>query len=187
MEIRILADENKLHPKLKEVIDEFNKILETKRSPEYIRMMAQNKRKLTNINKDAARNPWEWSFGLDYFVQFLRFMRDYYKMGENVWSIEDKEWKKGIKNTRLENIEKTLAYYDKWQNLEDEYIKIEKYGEIKTHDNGDGTATIDDLGCRCIYKYGSAKRTYKKLAKAQKKYKHLFFKMIEEHLEEWWD
>lgn len=188
MEIRIPVDKDKLNPKVKEAMEKVEEMTAPKeRSPEYVRMMAQNRRKLTNINKDAARSPWEWSWGLDYLVQFLRFMRDYYKLGENVWGVEDKEWKKGVKYTRLETLEKTLAYYDKWQNLQDEYVKLEEVGKPKFEKNNDGTVTLVDTGYRCTYKYKTAKRTYKKLAKAEKKYKKLFFKMICEHIEEWWD
>ena len=118
-------------------------------------------------------------------------MQEYYKLGINVWAMERRdEDPKRYKNvpTRYESISKALEYYDKWQNLEEEYITVVDHHETyKTHENGDGTVTIDDLGFHCEYKYGSAKRTYKKLHKDQEKYKKLFFKTIMEHLEEWWD
>lgn len=164
---------NEIQEMQKELETIRSKAAEDQKSPDYIRMMGRNKRLLTNINKNAARSPWEWSWGLDYFVQFLKFMRDYYKLGKNVHAVEDKEWKKGVKYTRLEGIELALHYYDMWQNIEKDYVKIAKDEK--------------DPGFHCVYKYGSAKKTYKKLAKVQKKYKHLFFKTVEEHIEEWWD
>lgn len=181
MEIRIPVDKDKLNPAVKEAMEKVQEMTAPKeRSPEYIRMMGRNRRKLTNINRQAARSPWEWSWGLDYLVQFLRFMRDYYKLGENVWGAPEND-------TRLETLEQTLAYYDKWQNLDEEYIKGEKIGEMQFEKNDDGTATLVDTGYRFTYKYGSAKRTYKKLAKAEKKYKKLFFKMLYKYMESWWD
>ena len=75
-----------------------------------------------------------------------------------------------------------------WQNLDDEYITVIHHPETyKSHENEDGTITVDDLGFHCVYKYGSAKRTYKKLYKMKRKYKRLFFKTIAENIEKWWD
>ena len=182
--------------KVKEAQDALDALIEknTKEATEnkdYQAMMAKYKKSLTNINKDACHSPWEWSWGLDYLVEFLRFMKDYYTLGVNVWAMERKdEDPKRYKNapTRLETLTKTLEYYDKWQGLEEEYIKVIDHHETyKEHDNGDGTVTIDDLGYHCEYKYGSMKKTYKKLVKAQEKYKKLFFMSLAEHMEEWWD
>lgn len=83
---------------------------------------------------------------------------------------------------------KTLEYYDKWQGLEDEYIKVIYHPETyESKDNGDGTVTILDMGCHCEYKYGSMKRTYRKLAKEQEKYKKLFFDSLRKYHALWWD
>ena len=164
---------------------------EAAENKDYQAMLAKYKKSLTKINKDASASPWEWSWGLNYLVEFLRFMRDYYALGVNVWSMERKdEDPKRYKDvpTRLETLTKTLEYYDKWQGLEDEYIKVVDHPETyKEHSNGDGTVTIDDFGCHCEYLYGSMKKTYKKLAKEQEKYKKLFFMSLAEHIEEWWD
>jgi len=167
------------------------KSTEAKQNPEYLALMSKYKKSLTKINKSAYSGPWEWSWGLDYFVEFLRFMQEYYKLGINVWAMERRdEDPKKYKNypTRYESISKALEYYDKWQNLEEEYIAVIDHPETyKSHDNGNGTVTIDDLGFHCEYKYGSAKRTYKKLHKDQEKYKKLFFKTVMRFMEEWWD
>lgn len=201
MEIKIAKKE--ATGKVKEAQDALEAAIEknTKEAAEnkdYQAMLAKYKKSLTKINKDASGSPWEWSWGLDYLVEFLRFMKDYYTLGVNVWAMERKnEDPKRYKNvpTRLETLTKTLEYYDKWQGLEDEYIKVIDHPETyKEHDNGDGTVTIDDLGCHCEYKFGpknntrkAMKITYKKLAKAQEKYKKLFFMSLAEHMEEWWD
>lgn len=147
-------------------------------SPEFIQMMRKNRWLLGQIHKNSKNNPYDFYYGLEYLVQFMRFMRDYYKLGENVHSQS---------LFRLETLEKTLNYYDKWQGLEDEYIQVVKTGEFKSHDNGDGTFTIDNIGYKCIYKYGSMKRTYRKLKQKQRKYKKLFFKMLYKNIESWWD
>jgi len=164
-------------------------------SRKYYGMMRENRRALGEIHKHAKKSPWEWSWGLDYLVQFIRFMRDYYALGENVWGVEDNTWKKGVKYTRLETLNMALDYYEKWQNANDEFIKVVEHPETyKAHSNGDGTVTIDDHGFHCEYKYGpknnrrkAMKITYKKLYKYETKYKKLFFKTVCEYMESWWD
>jgi len=201
MELRFAKKE--AEGKVKEVQNVLDDLIEkhkkeTAENEDYQAMMTEYKKSLGKINKDGCSSPWEWSYGLDYLVEFLRFMKDYYTLGVNVWAMERKdEDPKKYKNapTRLQTLTKTLEYYDKWQNLEDEYITVVEHPEtFKEHDNGDGTVTIDDFGFHCEYKYGpknnrrkAMKITYKKLYKAQQKYKKLFFMSLFEHIEEWWD
>ena len=201
MEIRVAKKE--AEGKVKEAQDALDELIEkhskeVAENKEYQAMMAKYKKSLGQIHKDGCGCPSEWSYGLDYLVEFLRFMKDYYALGVNVWAMERKdEDPKRYKNvpTRLETLTKTLEYYDKWQGLEDEYVKVVDHHETyKEHDNGDGTVTIDDLGFHCEYKYGpknnhrkAMKITYKKLHKEQEKYKKLFFLSLAEHIEEWWD
>ena len=189
MEIRYVKDWDKVSDKVKEAQAKLDELLAPKEhSEEYNAMMAEYRRNLNKINRDANHSPWESGWCLDYLVEFLRFMQAYYKLGENVHSKEDCEWKKGVKYTRYESITKTLEYYDAWQNLEDDYIKVVYHPETyKSHENDDGTVTVDDLGYHCEYKYGSMKRTYRKFNKAYKKYRARFFKYLGEHIEEWWD
>ena len=189
MEIKYVKDDAQLSGKIKEVQEKLDELLAPKEySDKYTAMMNKYRKSLNKLNKEGNHCPWEWSFGLDYLVEFLRFMRDYYALGENVWAQEDCEWVKGVKYTRLQTLTKTLEYYDKWQNVENEYIQVvyhpETYAE---HDNEDGTTTVDDLGFHCVYKYGTAKRTRKKIRKVQDKYKKLFFKNLYKYIETWWD
>ena len=184
--------------KVKEVCDRLDELIEEKRteaaeSKEYQAMMAKYKKSLGKIYRDGCGCPSEWSYGLDYLVEFLRFMRDYYALGINVWAMERKdEDPKKYKNcpTRVESLTKTIEYYDKWQSIDtdDEYVKVIHHPETyKSHENGDGTVTVDNLGYHCEYKYGSAKKTYKKMHQEEQKYKRLFFESLCEHLEDWWD
>lgn len=188
---------------IEEVQDKLDEIIEKNRKEaeenlDYQVMMAKYKKSLTKINKDASVCPWEWSYGLDYFVEFLRFMQEYYKLGVNVWAMERKdEDPKRYKNvpTRYESLTQALAYYDKWQGLEDEYITVVHHPETyKSHDNDNGTVTVDDFGFHCEYKFGpknntrkAMKITYKKLHKEQEKYKKLFVNYVAKHMHEWWD
>ena len=196
MEIRAIKDETKVSEDIKEAMDKLDELSHKEWSKEYYDMLKKNAEKLDEIHENARKSPWEWSWGNDYFVQFLRFMRDYYKLGENVWAMEQKdEDPRRYKRvpTRLQTLEKALYYYDKWQSLEGEYIKVVEHPDTyREHDNGDGTVTIQNMGFHCEYKYGprNNKRkamiiTYKKLNKEQKKYKKKFYKMVFKYLESW--
>lgn len=146
-----------------------NKNKHTQCSPEYIEMMRKNRRALGKIHKEAKNCPSDYSFGLEYLVQFLRFMRDYYKLNEKVIAIEDKEWKEGVKYTRLESLEITLYYYDKWQTVIHEYI------------------SLDEESQSLVYKLNSKEETIKKVDQLTKHYKEMFFKCLNNYIEEWWD
>ena len=186
MEIRVPVDENKLSPEVKEAMAKLEEAKNKKYSKEYYAMMDKNSNAVHEIAETTT--PWDWSYGLDFLIAHLRWMRDYYKLGENVHSQEDKEWKKGVKHTRLEAIELTLKYYDMWQTVEDRYIQIVEHPETYHETpNDDGTVTVDDLGFHCVYKCGTMKRTYKKMAKEEKKWQKKFYKMLMNHLQEWWD
>lgn len=198
MEIRAIKNEEKLNKEIKEVLTAIENKKNEKYSQDYYDMLKEGAEKLDKIHKSARKSPWEWSWGLDYLVAFIRFMRDYYKVGENVWAMEQKdEDPKRYKNvpTRLQTLEKTLYYYDKWQNLESEYIRVVDHPKTyRAHDNGDGTVTIQDMGFHCEYKYGPRNNrrkammiTYKKLNKDQAKYKKKFYKMLMKYMESWWD
>ena len=181
MELRYIKDEEQIKDEqVANALSKVKEITEPKEySPAYKEMMAKHQQEWKDIADNAG--PWEWSYGLDALIEHIRWMYEYYELGENVWGAPEKD-------TRLQTLAEAIYYYDKWQNLEDEYVTIIHHPETyREHDNGDGTVTIDDLGFHCEYKYGSMKRTYKKLYKAQNKYKKLFFKTVYENMESWWD
>ena len=168
-------------------------------SEEYYNMMNSHREALNRINKKASKRPWEYSYALDYLIEFIKFMRDYYDRHENVMAIERREEDfKKYKNvpTRLETLEKTLYYFEMWTNAEDRYVRVINHPETyKSHFNEDGTITVDNLGFHCEYLCGKKFKTgrkamlrcYKRISKEKKKYKHLFFKTLEKYMEEWWD
>ena len=177
--------------KLDEIIESNKK--KAKENPEYQEMMKHFKKSLSDINKEACQSPWESSWALDYFVEFLRFMQAYYKLGVNVWAMERKdEDPKRYKNvpTRYESLTQAIAYYDKWQGLEDEYIQVElpeNFKDLFDEPDETGCCRYRSENVKTTYKYGSVIKTYKKLHKEQEKYKKLFFMSLAEHMEEWWD
>lgn len=190
MEIKVVKEKQELPEKIKEAYDKVREITHPELSDDYYKMQHQYHTELARIAHQAG--PWEWSFMTDNLITYLCWMRDYYERGENVWGAPEKD-------RRLETIKKAIYYYERWQNIEEECIKVVEHPETyKEHDNGDGTVTIEDLGFHCVYRYGPkgnskhARRramiiTNKKVYKLQQKYKKLFFKTIMKNLESWWD
>jgi len=191
MEIKFVNKDKleQLPEEVKNAMKKVEEITKPKLSEDYFAMQNKYHEKLRSIAEDAG--PWEWSYMTDFVSAYIEWMIEYYEKGENVWGAPKND-------LRLKTLKKAIYYYHKWQTIEDEYIQVVKTGEFKSHDNGDGTSTIDDLGFKCIYKYGpkgTSKRarrkamliTYKKLHKAQNKYKKLFFKTLYKNLESWWD
>lgn len=152
--------------------------MQMQHSTKFTDMMAENENKLIDIAKNST--PFDWEHGLDAFIGHLRWMRDFYRLGEGVAAKENSG-----ERTRLETIELALSYYDKWINSEKNFIWFVETREMKPNDNG--TDTVEKMGRKCVYKYGSAKRTYKKLCKYQQKNKKLFFKTLYKYMETWWD
>jgi len=195
MEIRKLNNEiNDIAEKVDDIAHDRNL------SDNYWNMINSYKNELHEIVDHC--HPGESSYATNMFVTYLRFMRDFYQGGEGVYAMEMKdEDPKRYKNepTRLETLEKALYYYDKWQGVEEEYIKVVLHPETyKSHDNKDGTVTVDDLGFHCEYKYGpkgtskktrrkAMKITYKKMKKQQLKWKKKFYKVVFKYMESWWD
>lgn len=82
-------------------------------------------------------------------------------------------------------VEEILKEYEEWQNCEDKYYKLVQHPETyKTHDNGDGTVTIDDLGCHIEYALGSAELTWKAYIDEYNFHKKRFFELLNEYIDE---
>ena len=157
---------------------------------EYEQMM----KKYNKLFRQDAKNlcPWDWSFGLDMFVNFLRWMLDYYKLGYNVWASDETTEK-----TRVESLQETLLWYDRWLNCCDDYYKIAHNKEELKHYLDLGFHLIskeDDASEDYITKQGwysltlyEGKENTKACNKAYKDYKHKFFACLEKYIEEWWD
>lgn len=74
--------------------------MKQKRSKEYKNMFRHYKKSILKQAKEAAINPFDYGPGLYTFIEHLKFMRDYYKLGENVEALDTDE------HNRL----KTLTY-----------------------------------------------------------------------------
>lgn len=123
--------------------------------------------------------------GVQLFVQYLEWVRDYYKNGENVHAAERFEWNPdAIQKTRLQMIEEIINEYNEWQTCEEKYFKVVLDGEYKDHKNPDGTYTVDSLGSHLEYSLGDRDLTIKAFNDEYGFHRKKFFELLNEYIEE---
>jgi len=97
-------------------MQELKDIQEKDKKQKYNKMCREYRKKLVQIGKDAG--PWDYCFGLEFLIEHLRFMRDYYALGYNVWGEEDKK----PENDRLTLASKMVAEYEASEELPSEEV-----------------------------------------------------------------
>ena len=173
-------------------------VLDPSKKKEYNNIMKRYKKLFKKTAKDMR--PWDWSFGLDAFVDFLKWMYEYYKLGYNVWALDVTDPNEGIhtEKTRADSLKETLMYYDRWQTCCDDYYKIAKSEEEIKHYEKLGFHVVspkDDAieqsmrktGRTTLILYPDSKENVEKCDEAYRDYKHKFFECLEKYIEEWWD
>lgn len=166
----------------------------------YKKMNRTYRKTLKKLVKDSG--PWEWSYGLDMFIEFLKWMRDYYKLGYNVWATEDCNAFPDIdkdKPTRFESLDTAIKLYEKWQNCDDEFMKVIFLDEPNAQEQIDELVEQGYTVCvrekndtllkntAFLYKFKDSKENNEAYTKAYLEYKKQFFEYVGEHIEEWWD
>ena len=166
-------------------------VLDPKKKKAYKKMMKRYKKLFKKNAKELA--PWDWSFGLSLFIDFLNWMHDYYKLGYNVWAMDVTDPKEAIhtEKTREESLKETLMWYNRWMNVDDDYIKVvyskeevDHYLKLGFHLQKD--AFLNE-NWHYLTLYEKQSDNTDALIKATKDYKHKFFESLEKNLEEWWD
>lgn len=168
-----------------------------KRKKEYKQMMKKYKKEFKKLLKEAG--PWEWGHMTDFMITFMKWMRDYYQLGYNVWAIEDCDAfpeTDGNKPTRLQSLNTAIQLYNRWQNVHDDYYKIayteeelKHYLRLGFHSVKKENGIAKQLGTKTWYLtlYEDNSKNVEECNKAYKECKHAFFDYLEEHIEEWWD
>lgn len=151
-------------------------------SKNYYKMFRKNKHNILNIAKIASEDPFDAFIGLEMFVAHLKFMKDYYELGENVWSAEDNTWDKSAKNlpSRLGMLEEILTEYDNWMNCDDKYYKLRYCEDESNEDKGKFTYEIEGL-------LKDKKENATAYKKEYEEHKRNFFKLIVKYIERIWD
>lgn len=76
---------------------------------QYKKDIRKHQKELVSIAKNTF--PWAYNYSLDFMVYHLKMMQDYYKVGYNVWSIEEDVLE------RKEIIDKMIFEYDSYMEL----------------------------------------------------------------------
>ncbi len=139
----------------------YAKMLRMNQSKSYKKMIKKYKKELTELNRDARTRPWDWAFGLDYLIAYMRFMLEYFTLKSD--EEESDEWATRAKNTLTE----TLNAYEDWQHysLSEEYFSHTEDGSI--------VITADE----------SVLEEYNNELEARK---NKFFTLLSKYIESWW-
>lgn len=132
------------------------------RSKKYRKMFKKHNKQLKDIAKKTR--PWDYGWSADFLIEHLKFMRDYYTLGENVVSCEDCEWKEEEEYTRIEIINQILNAYEAF---------IEYHPDFKELQN------IKDDNERRLW--------IKKTNEYHLSLKHKFFVLLEKNISKLWD
>lgn len=169
---------------------------ESDKKNRYKKIMNAQKKELDKIHKDLRRSPWTGNFGIEYYVQFLRFMRDYYENGYNVWAYDNCEVPEFVdekdRPTRLQSLNMVIAAYEEWQACYDKYYKwvpddLEKPINWKTEKTEDGAYKITDLGGHIQHLLEDPEANRKAFTKEYEMLRKRFFELLAEYHEDWWD
>lgn len=157
-----------------------------KRKKEYKKMWKAHKKELIKLAKKAT--PFQAEDGFEMWIEHLRFMRDYYKIGYNVWAMERKEEDpveyKDVP-TRFESLDQALKEYNAIEECEDNYIVYHYEGGIA---NGKGIVVDGkQQDWWTEYKLGDYKTSYNAYAKERKQHETKFKRLVEKYFNEWSD
>lgn len=138
-------------------------------SKKYRKMMKSYKKELKKLAKKAA--PWEYGFLEEYFITYLRFMKDYFELGENVWQVDE---------TRIpivESLSGALNAYNEYESAWDPFFEV--FGQ-----------DIDDKDIEEISRPLPSKDINKILEKCHRKEDRAwnkFWKIVQKDFKRWWD
>lgn len=157
---------------------------------EYRKMMRKYKRAMRKSARECA--PWDYSFGLDGFIIFLTWMRDYYKLGVNVMALDEPVTEKEKENfiTRLQGLNMALQLYDMWQTADDKFFAYVTEDKVKEYtDKGwfCSGQSVNEPEIYCLRKYESFSQTAKEFNEYYTKCRMDFFTWVGEHISQWWD
>ena len=161
----------------------------------YKKMMKKYRKNLYKINKSTSRCPWSSGAGLEYFVEYLRFMREYYEIGYNVWAYDNcecEEFECPDHPTRLQSLNMVLAAYEEWEACEDKYFKWvpddpKNPYKMETKKTEDGYLEVTDWGGHIEGLLSDREENLKAYDKEYKRLKKQFFELVAEYFEDWSD
>lgn len=198
------ANEENAIGKAEKAAEEFREFAKAKRHPGkegkakrrlYRKLVRAYRRKLRKDSRESS--PWDYRYGLEPFVDFLRFMKGYYELGWNV-DCEDVD-----RPSRLDTVSNALAEYDAYEGCDRKYVDFD---ESETHlsewmestkgsketvfipsekDGRKGYRAVVTSGVR--YLLGDPKATYKALNEEKDLHWKTFWGIVRDNMLGWWD
>lgn len=130
-------------------------------SKEYRKMMKKYQKEAIKLSKECK--PWDSGWSIEFLINHLKWMKEYYTLNENVHSVENCLWDKKTKYTRLEMIDKILNVYNTVENYRFDL---------------DYFASLSEEERKTFLK--QRKEIYNNL-------KHEFYMLLEEYMPQLWD
>ena len=140
------------------------------------------KKSIKQLAKEASKVPFDNNAGMLMLIEHLKFMRDYYANGYNIWAMELEDHP-----TRQEGIEMALTEYrlaydecvDDAEGLVYSYfepcINTEYGAEIKLPDFN---KPLNGL---------TTKEAFERMREEILLHRHMFYKILEQEFDTWWD
>lgn len=163
-----------------------------KRSKEYRQLMRHYKKLMMKDARHASKDPFDYGAGLQVFVDHLYFMRDYYKLNENVWGADEEG-----RPTRLQMLNVILAKYEDWMHCEDRYYVFLSKDEhqripelvrsgfhLQELPDAAGTMMGDT---KLLTRYESREENHRRFVEDYDRCRRRFFGSLAEYIEFLWD
>lgn len=146
---------------------------------EYKKIIKKYRKTFKKLAKEV--HPFDARFGLNMFVEHLKFMREYYQNGYNVMAQELEGHL-----TRFEGIDKAIRLYELgWDpylkyEMEQKYFEMEDIaaftGEVFSHPNYQ--KPLNGL---------TSKEAFEKIREDLHEVQKQFYELLLEELDDWWD
>lgn len=147
---------------------------------QYKKMMRKFRRELIKESKQVS--PWDYRFGLDYFIKFLEFMLAYYELGYNVWGYVDinEDGTEPDYDIRIKTIKEALDEYNKF---------LVEYDGFETEYNKDTEFTIGDKTFTAIASMTVKfdEEDYAKHRAKRERHWQKFWVIVRKNILDWWD
>lgn len=149
-----------------------------KNNRKHNKLVKKHRRLLTKMAKEAL--PLDYGYGLEMFIHFIEYMKDYYETGENIWGYMEAE-DGTLYDNRLEQISEALEKYKAYANVFNDFeTTIESVEEESITLHGKSTVFSSTT-----VKYN--KEELDKLLKKEQEHWDSFWNFIRDNLRNWWD
>lgn len=147
----------------------------------YQLIMEYYKKSIRKLAKKASTDPFDSAVGMEMLIEHLKFMRDYYANGYNVWAMEVEGHP-----SRQEGIEMALTEY-KLMNSEGYGDDDLVYNYFESYINTDYGTEIKLPNYNKPLNGLTKDEAFEKLREEALYHKKMFYKILEQEFDIWWD